>query len=321
MRGKSGSDSCKDVDVVTVLPACSTSTTADSMAALQNEQLILVLQYRTRLNVNKQPPDRKAVRRLHSTSDVIIIVLNLETIIQEYEIIRNPKVITGSEPETNKSLPNNNLEPSVRSTNNKYSAQVPSGNDQSFWFTIQPAYQPPPNYKTQGTIMMNEAPTHIIPIPALNPYQGHCAIKARLTAKGDLRHNKAREDGKGSLKLAQKNFNHLRNEWEIFLESNSTVEPCADEDGSILSQQFFRPISEIESAKNNSILDVIGIVISVNPSFPICGKKVRCSTSQSKHRLFVGNISRSWGEEDLRKVVSKVGTEVTGLELVKDVKN
>ncbi|XVF85514.1 hypothetical protein PTKIN_Ptkin17bG0123500 [Pterospermum kingtungense] len=32
--GESGSDSCKDVDVVSVLPECSTSTTADSMAAV-----------------------------------------------------------------------------------------------------------------------------------------------------------------------------------------------------------------------------------------------------------------------------------------------
>ncbi|WRX16607.1 hypothetical protein QQP08_009094 [Theobroma cacao] len=34
--GGSGSDSCKDVDVVSVLPECSTLTTADSMAAVQN---------------------------------------------------------------------------------------------------------------------------------------------------------------------------------------------------------------------------------------------------------------------------------------------
>ncbi|XWS34420.1 hypothetical protein CRYUN_Cryun21dG0037100 [Craigia yunnanensis] len=34
--GESGSDSCKDVDVVSVLPECSTSTTVDSMAALQS---------------------------------------------------------------------------------------------------------------------------------------------------------------------------------------------------------------------------------------------------------------------------------------------
>ena len=75
------------------------------------------------------------------------------------------------------------------------------------------------------------------------------------------------------MKPAQKNFNHLKNEWEIFLESNSTVELCPNEDGSIPRQQFsFRPISEIESAENNSILDVIGIVITVNPSVPILRK-------------------------------------------------
>ncbi|MBA0736042.1 hypothetical protein Gogos_009634, partial [Gossypium gossypioides] len=51
------------------------------------------------------------------------------------------------------------------------------------------------------------------------------------------------------------------------------------------------------------------------------GRKIRCSTSQSKHRLFIGNIPRNWGEEDLRKVVSEVGLGVTGLELVKDMKN
>ncbi|XVE59579.1 hypothetical protein DITRI_Ditri05aG0057100 [Diplodiscus trichospermus] len=51
------------------------------------------------------------------------------------------------------------------------------------------------------------------------------------------------------------------------------------------------------------------------------GRKIKCSTSQSKHRLFIGNIPRSWGEEDLRKVVSEVGPGVTGLELVKDLKN
>ncbi|XVF05166.1 hypothetical protein REPUB_Repub05bG0148200 [Reevesia pubescens] len=51
------------------------------------------------------------------------------------------------------------------------------------------------------------------------------------------------------------------------------------------------------------------------------GRKIKCSTSQSKHRLFIGNIPRTWGEEHLRKVVSEVGPGVTGLELVKDMKN
>ncbi|KAH7852870.1 hypothetical protein Vadar_030294 [Vaccinium darrowii] len=160
----------------------------------------------------------------------------------------------------------------------------------------------------------NEAPARMIPISALNPYQGRWVIKARVTAKGDIRrYNNARGDGKvfsfdlldsdggeiratcfnaavdtfyepiedgkvyliskGSLKPAQKNFNHLKNEWEIILKAFSTVDLCPNEDGSIPSQQFsFRPISEIEIAGNNSILDVIGVVTSVNPSVPVLQK-------------------------------------------------
>ncbi|KAK7263409.1 hypothetical protein RJT34_30998 [Clitoria ternatea] len=51
------------------------------------------------------------------------------------------------------------------------------------------------------------------------------------------------------------------------------------------------------------------------------GKKIKCSTSQAKHRLFIGNVPRSWGEEDLRKIVTEVGPGVASVELVKDLKN
>ncbi|OIV99274.1 hypothetical protein TanjilG_17084 [Lupinus angustifolius] len=47
------------------------------------------------------------------------------------------------------------------------------------------------------------------------------------------------------------------------------------------------------------------------------GKKIKCSTAQAKHRLFIGNVPRSWDEEDLRKVVTEIGPGVTSLELVK----
>lgn len=47
------------------------------------------------------------------------------------------------------------------------------------------------------------------------------------------------------------------------------------------------------------------------------GKKIKCSKSQAKNRLFIGNVPRSWGEEDLRKVVTDIGPGVTTVELVK----
>ncbi|KDP34291.1 hypothetical protein JCGZ_12820 [Jatropha curcas] len=50
------------------------------------------------------------------------------------------------------------------------------------------------------------------------------------------------------------------------------------------------------------------------------GKKIKCSTSQAKNRLFLGNVPRSWKEEDLTKVVMEVGPGVTAVQLVKDMK-
>ncbi|KAF8393555.1 hypothetical protein HHK36_021799 [Tetracentron sinense] len=244
----------------------------------------------------------------------IIVVLNMETIIPDYEIIGNPKLLMESDSTSQKALAGSNSKNPARIPYNNMPAPNSGNKMQSFRPTVQPLYQPPPNYRNHGPIVKNEAPARVIPIASLNPYQGRWAIKARVTAKGDLRrYNNARGDGKvfsfdlldseggeirvtcfnavvdrfydtvevgkvyliskGSLKPAQKNFNHLKNEWEIFLEATSTMELCVDEDSSIPKQQFsFRPINEIENAENNSILDIIGVVIFVNPSVPILRK-------------------------------------------------
>uniref|UniRef100_A0A7N0ZYF7 Replication protein A subunit n=1 Tax=Kalanchoe fedtschenkoi TaxID=63787 RepID=A0A7N0ZYF7_KALFE len=195
----------------------------------------------------------------------------------------------------------------------------------------QPAYQqPPPMYSNRGPVAKNEAPARIIPIAALTPYMGRWTIKARVTAKGELRHyNNTRGDGKvfsfdlldsdggeirvtcfnavadqfydiivpgrvyliskGSLKLAQKNFNHLCNDHEIFLESSSTVVPCDEDDTSIPKQQFhFCAISDIESKDSNSIVDVIGVVSSVSPLSSIMRKN---GTETQKRALQLKDMS------------------------------
>ncbi|PRQ46937.1 putative nucleic acid-binding protein [Rosa chinensis] len=198
----------------------------------------------------------------------------------------------------------------------------------NFRATVQPSYQPPPQYKNRGPVFKNEAPARIIPINALNPYQGRWAIKARVTAKGDQRrYNNARGDGKvfsfdlldseggeirvtcfnavldrfydiievgkvyliskGSLKPAQKNFNHLKSDWEITLDASSTVELCPDEDGSIPDQLFdFKPISAIENAERG---------------------KDAASMSISKE-FMPGGVTKN----DIRKTVSQIKNEGLG---------
>lgn len=51
------------------------------------------------------------------------------------------------------------------------------------------------------------------------------------------------------------------------------------------------------------------------------GRKLKCSTSQEKHRLFIGNVPRHWGEEDMKNVVTKIGPGVINVELLKDPQN
>lgn len=47
------------------------------------------------------------------------------------------------------------------------------------------------------------------------------------------------------------------------------------------------------------------------------GRRIKCSTSQAKHRLFIGNVPRNWEEEDMKKVLMDVGPGVISVELLK----
>ncbi|EOA14703.1 hypothetical protein CARUB_v10027980mg [Capsella rubella] len=77
---------------------------------------------------------------------------------------------------------------------------------------------------------------------------------------------------RGSLRPAQKNYNHLHNDYEIHLDSASTIQQCQD-DATIPRYQFhFRNIGDIENMESNSITDLIGIVSSISPTGSIMRK-------------------------------------------------
>ncbi|CAD5334023.1 unnamed protein product [Arabidopsis thaliana] len=93
---------------------------------------------------------------------------------------------------------------------------------------------------------------------------------------------------RGNLKPAQKNFNHLPNDYEIHLDSASTIQPCED-DGTIPRYHFhFRNIGDIENMENNSTTDVIGIVSSISPTVAIMRKNL---TEVQKRSLQLKDMS------------------------------
>ncbi|PWA55666.1 RNA recognition motif domain, Nucleotide-binding alpha-beta plait domain protein [Artemisia annua] len=51
------------------------------------------------------------------------------------------------------------------------------------------------------------------------------------------------------------------------------------------------------------------------------GRKIKCSTSQAKYKLFIGNVPKSWTVDDMEKVVKRVGPGVNSVELLKDPQN
>nr|VDC92052.1 unnamed protein product [Brassica oleracea] len=51
------------------------------------------------------------------------------------------------------------------------------------------------------------------------------------------------------------------------------------------------------------------------------GKTLRCSLSETKNRLFIGNIPKGWDEDEFRKVIEDVGPGVENIELIKDPTN
>ncbi|CAK9301248.1 unnamed protein product [Gordionus sp. m RMFG-2023] len=145
----------------------------------------------------------------------------------------------------------------------------------------------------------------INPIASLSPYQNRWIIKARVTNKSNIRTwSNSKGEGKlfsfdlldesseirvtcfnqecdnfysmieagkvyyisrATLKAANKSFSSIKNDYEITLNSDSSVTPCYDEIDDIPNIQYnFIPINEILTLEKDIMIDVIAVILSAS---------------------------------------------------------
>ncbi|KAG8391991.1 hypothetical protein BUALT_Bualt01G0245200 [Buddleja alternifolia] len=51
------------------------------------------------------------------------------------------------------------------------------------------------------------------------------------------------------------------------------------------------------------------------------GRTLRCSLSETKYRLFIGNVPKSWSDDEFRKIIESTGPGAETIELIKDPQN
>ncbi|XP_062262049.1 replication protein A 70 kDa DNA-binding subunit-like isoform X2 [Platichthys flesus] len=193
---------------------------------------------------------------------------------------------------------------------------------------------------TKATSSSPGSSTKVMPIETLHPYQSKWTIRARVTNKNSIRTwNNSRGEGKlfsfeivdesgeirvtafnkevdkffplveqgkvyyiskGMLKPANKQFTTVKNEYEMTLQSNSSIVLCDDSQGVPTLHCDFVPIAELENRDNDAIVDVIGVCKSVEDVSRITTK---ASREVSKRALSLIDTTGKvvtvtlWGEE------------------------
>ncbi|KAK5868813.1 hypothetical protein PBY51_009790 [Eleginops maclovinus] len=180
----------------------------------------------------------------------------------------------------------------------------------------------------------------VVPIASLNPYQSKWTVRARITNKSGIRTwSNSRGDGKlfsmemvdesgeirvtgfnqevdkfftlvevgkvyyvskGSLKIANKQYTSVKNDYEMTLNGESSIIPCEDASDVPMVQCDFVSIGELENREKDAIVDVIGVCKSVDD---VTRLTTKANKEVSKRTLNLMDMSGKvvtvtlWGEE------------------------
>jgi replication factor A1 len=94
---------------------------------------------------------------------------------------------------------------------------------------------------------------------------------------------------RGLIKPINKEYNHLENEWEITLDNTSVIEPSNEDDHLIANHNFkFTPINELSTLPTNSVVDILGLAISISQVTTILRKN---GTETQKRTLELKDMS------------------------------